>query len=335
MRLSVLARFVALFFCFWSSDAISALLFARSIFGLLALLALVPTRPAQAADVTVSTATIASGRLVIRGTTLAPNTRVRLDGKTAATFNVISNASKVFSFSIVYHPGDCIVSLQKYTPPSTLGPAVNAVIANCGPLAISPRGAWVSTTVYLTNDLVTSVGSSWRAKRNNSNKPPATNPTDWEKFASKGDQGPTGPQGIQGAEGIQGPPGPTGATGPEGPEGDQGDQGPPGATGETGPMGPGLRSEASMFNGASCANMLTAGALLTGTKISTDPEPVRCRIAFPANGVDGTPLPFATCGTFVGGSLVSDGSGFVDVEVDWNCNAFWLLVTSAGGSTTP
>ncbi len=126
--------------------------------------------------------------------------------------------------------------MQKFTPPSTLGAPTNAVVADCGPRGIVPRGAWSAATPYLTNDLATAGGSSWRAKRNNTNKPPATSALDWEKFVAKGDTGSAGPGGPVGADGPpgaqgQGIQGLQGDLGPEGPRGPDGQQGVQGATG--------------------------------------------------------------------------------------------------------
>ena len=145
-------------------------------------------------------------------------------------------------FNLIYHPGDCIVALQKFTPPSTLGPATYAVVAGCGPRSLNPRGAWTATTMYLTNDLVTSLGSSWIARRDNVGISP-TNTGYWEKFTSKGDTGAAGATGVQGARGLTGLPGPQGATGlqgavgAKGATGAQGPAGPVGATGSTGAQG--------------------------------------------------------------------------------------------------
>jgi len=140
---------------------------------------------AQAADITVSAGKIQAGKLVITGRTQFGNTRVRLEGQTAPIFNTTSHpTAKTFAFSFVYHPGDCTVVLQKVNANNTLGPAVGAVIADCGPLALAPRGAWVTNRSYYTNDLVTFGGSSWRAKRTNLNKLPATNAADWAIFAA-------------------------------------------------------------------------------------------------------------------------------------------------------
>ena len=94
------------------------------------------TATAEAADVTIADAKIAGGKLVISGTTLSPNTWVRLDGQLGSTFNVRSGAGGAFSFGVVYHPGDCIVELQRLISPTTLGAATEALVANCGPVGI-------------------------------------------------------------------------------------------------------------------------------------------------------------------------------------------------------
>jgi len=216
-------------FCRLPGDR-SAQLFSSALLTLLFAIA-----PAWAADVLVTSAKIEAGRLVITGTTTTRGMRVRLDGQTAAAFNVMSNAtSRAFAFNVVYHPGDCIVALQKLTLPSALGVATYAVVTGCGPRSLVPRGAWAATTSYQTNDLVTSLGSSWIAKNNNLNKFPTTNPAYWGKFASKGDTGAAGATGAQGPKGLTGSPGPQGATGPQGL---QGQQGPAGAAGQNGASG--------------------------------------------------------------------------------------------------
>ena len=190
-----------------------------------------------APDIVVSTAKIEAGRLVITGTTATASMPVRLDAQTAATFNVTSSATKAFSFSIIYHPGDCIVALQRVLSASTLGAPTHAVVAGCGPRTIVPRGEWSMSTNYLANDLVTALGSSWLAKRDSVGRFPITQPTYWHKFTSKGDIGATGPQGPQGATGPQGPQGAAGAAGPQGATGPQGSQGPQGPQGQQGPAG--------------------------------------------------------------------------------------------------
>jgi hypothetical protein len=145
-----------------------------------------PTALAQAADLTITEAKIAGGKLVITGATAAPNTWVRLDGQTARDFNVRSGADGAFAFGVVYHPGDCIVGLQKLISPSALGEAINALVADCGPAGVSPRGAWNSTTAYVANDLVTYLGSTWRARRGNTNTLPVSGAV-WEQFAAAGE----------------------------------------------------------------------------------------------------------------------------------------------------
>jgi hypothetical protein len=126
---------------------------------------------------------------------------------------------------------------------------------------------------YLTNDLVTSLGSSWIAKRDNLNRLPITNPTYWEKFASKGDPGAAGPPG---ATGPQGPKGASGSPGLQGIQGPQGQQGPAGAAGQNGASGivqtvrlsgiagPLAPSPNSRFIGPTAVVTVTAGQRFTG-----------------------------------------------------------------------
>ncbi len=58
-----------------------------------ALIALAAT--ADAADLSITDARIAGGKLVISGTTTAPNMRVRLDGQTGGGFNGTSEPPRV------------------------------------------------------------------------------------------------------------------------------------------------------------------------------------------------------------------------------------------------
>ena len=153
---------------------------------LLAAIALLPAASALAADVTITDAKIAGGKLVITGATAAPNTWVRLDGQTARDFNVKSGADGAFAFGVVYHPGDCIVGVQRLISPTALGAATAALVADCGPAGVSPRGAWNATTAYVANDLVTYLGSTWRARRGNANTLPVSGAV-WEQFAAAGE----------------------------------------------------------------------------------------------------------------------------------------------------
>ena len=155
---------------------------------------------ANAADVSVTDAKIEGGKLVITGTTAAPNTWVRLDGQTSSTFNVKSGADGAFGFSLVYHPGDCVVGVQKLISPTSLGAATSALVANCGPAGVTPRGAWTQSADYVRNDLVTYLGSTWRARRGSSNKLPVSG-ADWEQFAAAGEDAEAGVD-VAGADGI-------------------------------------------------------------------------------------------------------------------------------------
>jgi hypothetical protein len=151
-----------------------------------ATLLFLPVGPANAADIAVNDAKIAGGKLVITGTTAAPGAWVRLDRQTDASFNVKSDAEGAFAFRIVYHPGDCIVDLQELISPTALGEATSALVADCGPAGVSPRGAWNAGASYVRNDLVTYQGSTWRARRDNANATPVAGAV-WEQFAAAGE----------------------------------------------------------------------------------------------------------------------------------------------------
>jgi len=174
-----------------------------SVAGSLSLLAFAAT--AQAADITVTNAEIAGGKLVVTGTTATANAHVRMDGQ----FNATSDGSKAFSISAAYLPSDCVVSLQKVNP-SGLGAATEAVVANCA-RGLSPRGAWSAGKSYASNDIVTYKGSSWLARRGSAGSAPANN-ADWQQFAQAGADGSDGSSGGDGDKGsLRVPP-----TGPAG-----------------------------------------------------------------------------------------------------------------------
>ena len=90
-----------------------------------------------------------------------------------------------------------------------------------GPKGLNVKGQWLSTTAYVADDAVSYNGSSWVAKRSNTNSPPVEG-LDWTILAQRGE---TGAPGIPGAQGAIGPPGNDGA------QGLQGIPGPPGTSG--------------------------------------------------------------------------------------------------------
>ncbi|WP_304610550.1 hypothetical protein [Oryzibacter oryziterrae] len=188
-------------------------------------LAVVPA----SAKVVITKSEISQGKLVVEGTSTT-DTTIKLDDAYTATINA---TTRKFSFSKVYLPKNCIVTLKLGASNAV---AATAVVAYCGPKGLNAMGSWSSSKVYAENDVVTYAGSTWRAKANpdaNTNRLPSTATTFWEKLAAKGDTGATGPQGpagAQGATGDQGPAGPQGATGPQGPAGETGPQGPEGPT---------------------------------------------------------------------------------------------------------
>lgn len=166
---------------------ISHMPFKWTASGLFAFSALATATVASAADVTVTDAKISGGKLVVTGSTATPSTWVRLDGQVDSDFNQKSGADSSFAFSIVYHPGDCVVDLQKLVSPTTLGASTQALVADCGPAGVTPRGAWNQSASYVANDLATYQGSTWRARRANAHKQPAQG-ADWDIFAAGADE---------------------------------------------------------------------------------------------------------------------------------------------------
>lgn len=116
-------------------------------------------------------------------------------------------------------------------------------------------GAWLTSTAYALNAVVTNNGSSYYcilAHTSGATSEPgvgASWTTYWQLAAQKGATGATGPVGVTGPTGVAGPTGPTGVagatgpagvtgvTGPQGVQGDAGSAGPAGATGPTGVSG--------------------------------------------------------------------------------------------------
>jgi len=176
----------------------------KNLAGSVALIGLAASAMAAGApDVTITDAKIAAGKLVITGTTARSGTRLRLDGKSGADFNVTSKSDKTFSFGVVYLPKDCIVNIQKALPSDQVAGSTEAVVANCSPAAISPRGDWNKKGVYQTLDLVAHDGASWLAQHDNTDREPGKN-GDWQLFAAKGDAGDNGSSGQAGTAGSAG-----------------------------------------------------------------------------------------------------------------------------------
>jgi hypothetical protein len=211
------------------------------------------------AKLTIAEAKIEGGRLIVTGTATRSTQEITLDGRfTTATTPGLNS----FGFRLAYHPIDCIVEVTAGRDRAV------AVVANCGPAGVWPRGRWSSSAEYLKNDLVLFEGSTWRARTANQNEQPGESPV-WQRFAARGHTGATGPRGPTGATGPQGPVGPEGAEGPQGPPGEQGPAGPPGAEGppgdpgEQGPIGPqgppGVVRIASLTGGP-VGSIETAGA---------------------------------------------------------------------------
>ena len=151
-------------------------------YSLLGLTSALGLASAANAEITVTTAEISGGQLVVNGTrtgTGAPP-QMRLDG---LYLTPIASGSGAFSFNLVYIPRDCIATLEAIRTDGGVREALDVVIANCGPAGINPRGEWSSTRTYVENDVVTGGGNAWRAKANaevNKGKKPINNPDFWE-----------------------------------------------------------------------------------------------------------------------------------------------------------
>jgi len=292
----------------------------------MAFAALSISNAAAAAGITVTDAKILGGKLVVTGSTTSPNQPIKLDN----LFTVKSDPSKVFSFSVGnYLPTDCVVDLAAGSDKAT------AVVADCGPKGLTPRGAWVAGTSYLANDLVTFGGqSTFRAKSNNLGQQPDTNPGIWETFAAKGDVGATGPAGN------------AGAAGPAGLAGDQGIAGPLGPTGPSpqGPRGPRGDSQISSF--AELADFGTIGEADTDFHFTPRAtvtigfgERITATISVPTKVLSDPPtaqVRFGICyrvATPPGALNFMLGNGS-DIQVDFTTSA-WQMLSSSGTVVPP
>ena len=162
--------------CFWLGPTAGTLAIA---------FVLASAAGAQAA-VIVTDAKIEGGRLVVTGTA-SSGAQLRLDGQEGAAFNAKAGADGSFGFSLVYHPGDCVVTVEALVPPYlTVGESAEGLVANCGRAGVTARGAWAQSAAYVVNDLVTHEGSTWRARRNNPGRTPAAG-ANWEIFAAAGE----------------------------------------------------------------------------------------------------------------------------------------------------
>lgn len=150
--------------------------------------------------ITISTATIAAGDLIIAGHTPSPRTAISADHRGTVT----SNRDGRFEFHLAYHPTDCTVTLEA----GNLERKV--VVADC-----AVGGA-----------------AGLAGARGESGPAGAAGPQ-----GPIGPEGPRGEAGIAGPPGPQGPQGAGGPQGPAGPAGPRGEAGAPGPRGEAGPPG--------------------------------------------------------------------------------------------------
>lgn len=169
------------------------------------------------AAITVTDAKIAGGRLVVTGTSDIGET-VSLDGHYTTE---VSN--RAFSFSLVYVPASCVVSL---VAPGTTSPTTRAAVANCAPMPVNPAGEWQSGVRYVPNDLVERQKGQYLAlanPRENLNEDPLYATSFWRAVPV---QNATAEQTILvGPKGERGEAGAAGTAGRDGAKGDKGDKG--------------------------------------------------------------------------------------------------------------
>lgn len=137
---------------------------------------------AYAARVGLTEATMAGAKLRVGGVA-TPGMRLRLEGQPYAAFNTTAGRDGRFEFGVIYHPGDCIISVQRFTAPDVLDVPVEGLVANCTRDRVTPRGSWKASNFYQPSDLVTFEGATWRARRANRNAQPDPG-SNWELFAS-------------------------------------------------------------------------------------------------------------------------------------------------------
>jgi len=206
------------------------------------------------ADILVEQSMIIGGELRVIGRLSQPRqTSITLD----QAHEVRTDPNGRFVFRVVYHPADCVVSLQagdeqrkavvgycsqrsKESTPSTES-GLNSLPGLAGPQGergpIGPAG------------LVGAQGPIGPQGQRGADGPPGPPgpvgpPSRPGTIADGADQikagppGPPGPQGAQGVAGYQGLQGQQGVQGPEGEPGAMGPQGPSGPPGPIGPVGP-------------------------------------------------------------------------------------------------
>ncbi len=149
---------------------------------------------------TINTARIAGGRLLINGTATVVDRLIKVK---FTNFQTRSDAQKKFSFVLDYRTPDCRITL------TTVTGEIGIWISDCGPRGVEPRGVWSGSEWYEKDEIALYGGSNWRALRTNRNKRPGLNPADWQLFAAKGDTGAQGQRGLQGEQGEAGPAGVT------------------------------------------------------------------------------------------------------------------------------
>jgi hypothetical protein len=177
--------------------------------------------------ISIETAALLGGRLVISGFATSSSRIVKLRG---TPFEASADPGRLFTMTVDYRTSDCRITLETETG------ALGLLITDCAP-GTRPRGAWSASVAYEPGDLVLFSGSTYRARTGSRGKRPDADPAIWQVFAPKGLAGPAGPRGAMGPRGPSGVAGPRGVQGADGPVGADGDAGPVGNPGPSGPVG--------------------------------------------------------------------------------------------------
>jgi hypothetical protein len=233
-------------------------------------------------------------------------------------------AQGAWSASVIYHTDDIVTSrgstwralrTNKNKVPGQTRPST-AAYWELFASGFNAAGPWVSTTKYQPNDLVTSNGSTWRAKRTSLNKAPVAG-ANWEQFAA---------QGTQGIQGVQGPPGPnTGIAVGTSSAPSISFTGDPG----TGIFSPSFGKIALVEQGSTVLHFAGNNTAVGQTALgAASPGSGNTAVGNFALGSDG---PSGTNNTAVGASaLLTNSTGSANTAVGWNA----LDANSSGSSNT-
>ncbi len=239
----------------------------------------------------------------------APSTALDWE-EMASGFNMMGGWSATVQYNtndVAVHGGTAWVALLSSTNRPPHRPVNESFWQKLVP-GLAAKGPWSASAAYVTNDVVTRSGQTWRAKRGSTNVIPGTSAADWELMAARGEAGPTGPPGPVGATGPAGPEGPGGPAGP------QGATGPQGAQGATGPRG--FSAWDTIPSGLTVIGEIRYQALAASTADHV------IYVALPGKA----PVALASANV----NFAADGSG-VTIDDDPTCTGTYFVPTAPSG----